>query len=64
VDQANGINYALNAAYAPHGAPASVQNGASLVSTLFYNNRLQRSADPRPPRRTRADRFLSFSAFC
>jgi RHS repeat-associated protein len=36
-----GITYALNATYAPHGALASVQNGASLVSTYFYNSRLQ-----------------------
>lgn len=34
-------NYVLNAAYAPQGALASLQNGANVVSTYFYNNRLQ-----------------------
>jgi YD repeat-containing protein len=41
VDTAAGVNYAINAGYAPHGALASLQNGANLVSTFFYNNRLQ-----------------------
>jgi RHS repeat-associated protein len=41
VDTANSINYALNASYAPHGTLASLQNGANLVSTFFYNDRLQ-----------------------
>ncbi|MBI3662048.1 MAG: RHS repeat-associated core domain-containing protein [Acidobacteria bacterium] len=41
VDTANSINYALNASYAPQGALSSLQNGASIVSTFYYNNRLQ-----------------------
>ncbi|HXE90757.1 MAG TPA: hypothetical protein VNK82_07325, partial [Terriglobales bacterium] len=41
VDTANGINYATGALYAPHGALRSLANGASLVSTFYYNNRLQ-----------------------
>ena len=41
VDSSNSINYALSAHYAPHGTLASVQDGSSLVSTLFYNNRLE-----------------------
>jgi YD repeat-containing protein len=41
VDTANGINYALNASYAPQGALASLQNGANIFSTFYYNNRLQ-----------------------
>ena len=40
-DIATGINYATGAVYAPHGALASLTNGASLVSTIFYNIRLQ-----------------------
>jgi RHS repeat-associated protein len=40
-DVANGINYATAASYAPHGALASLQNGAGIFSTYFYNNRLQ-----------------------
>ncbi len=36
-----GINYAANATYFPTGGLASLQNGASLVSTMYYNNRLQ-----------------------
>jgi RHS repeat-associated protein len=40
-DTANSINYATSAVYAPQGALASVQNGANLVSTQFYNSRLQ-----------------------
>jgi len=35
------ISYALNASCAPQGALAALQNGASLVSTFYYNNRLQ-----------------------
>jgi YD repeat-containing protein len=41
VDVANSINYATSASYAPQGALASLQNGASLVSTMYFNNRLQ-----------------------
>jgi len=41
VDATGPINYASSASYAPHGALASLTNGASLVSTLYYNNRLQ-----------------------
>jgi RHS repeat-associated protein len=36
-----GINYATGAVYAAHGGLASLTNGASLVSTYFYNTRLQ-----------------------
>jgi RHS repeat-associated protein len=35
------VNYATAASYTPGGALASLTNGASLVSTYFYNNRLQ-----------------------
>jgi RHS repeat-associated protein len=41
VDSTGPINYATAAAYAPTGALASLTNGASLVTTLYYNNRLQ-----------------------
>jgi RHS repeat-associated protein len=41
VDQAYSINYATAATYAPQGALASLQNGGSLVSTLYFNSRLQ-----------------------
>ena len=41
VDTANGINYATNASYAPTAALSSLTNGASLISTFYYNNRLQ-----------------------
>ena len=41
VDTGNSINYALSASYTPHGMLASIQNGASLVSTFYFNNRLQ-----------------------
>ncbi len=40
-DTSNSINYALGATYAPQGALASVQDGSSLISTFFYNNRLE-----------------------
>jgi RHS repeat-associated protein len=40
-DNSNSINYALSAHYAPQGALASVQDGSSLISTFFYNNRLE-----------------------
>ncbi len=36
-----GVNYVINATYAPHGALSGRQNGANLVSTFYYNNRLQ-----------------------
>lgn len=41
VDTANSINYATGALYSPAGALRSLTNGASLVSTLYYNSRLQ-----------------------
>ncbi|HET6933105.1 MAG TPA: RHS repeat-associated core domain-containing protein [Candidatus Acidoferrum sp.] len=41
VDVANSINFATSATYAPQGALASLQNGSSLVSTMYFNNRLQ-----------------------
>jgi RHS repeat-associated protein len=44
VDSTHSINYVPTsggAIYAPHGALASLPNGSSLVSTLFYNSRLQ-----------------------
>ena len=40
-DTANSINYASSAAYNPAGALTSLQEGANLVSTMYYNNRLQ-----------------------
>jgi RHS repeat-associated protein len=41
VDQANSINYATGAHYAPAGALTSLTNGASVASTYIYNSRLQ-----------------------
>jgi RHS repeat-associated protein len=41
VDISNGVNYATSAAYAPQGAVTALTNGASLVSTLYYDRRLQ-----------------------
>ncbi|HXM97175.1 MAG TPA: RHS repeat-associated core domain-containing protein [Candidatus Dormibacteraeota bacterium] len=41
IDTANAINYATNAHYAPTGSLSSVTNGANIISTYFYNNRLQ-----------------------
>jgi YD repeat-containing protein len=41
VDTANNVNYATLAAYAPHGALSSLLNGANVLSTWYYNNRLQ-----------------------
>jgi RHS repeat-associated protein len=41
VDSAYSINYATSAAYTPPGELASLANGSSLISTLFYNSRLQ-----------------------
>jgi RHS repeat-associated protein len=40
-DIANSINYAASATYAPFGGITSLQNGANLVSTVFYNSRSQ-----------------------
>jgi hypothetical protein len=40
-DVAGGVNYATAASYSPGGALVSLSNGASLVSTYFYNSRLQ-----------------------
>jgi len=40
-DIGSSINYVTGALYAPHGAVGSLTNGASLVSTYFYSNRLQ-----------------------
>src|ERR1700687_1306441 len=39
IDSTGPINYATTAAYAPTGALSSFTNGASIVSTLYYNNR-------------------------
>lgn len=43
VDTANNINYATMALYAPQAALSSLTNGngAGILSTLYYNNRLQ-----------------------
>jgi len=41
VDSTGPINYATAAAYAPTGALSSLTNGASLVSTFYFNNRVQ-----------------------
>ncbi len=41
VDSTGPINYATGALYSPAGALSSFTNGASIVSTYFYNNRLQ-----------------------
>jgi len=49
-DQANGINYATSATYAPPGAPASIVHGyvsggfAGITESYSYNNRLQFSS--------------------
>ena len=50
-DVANGINYAMGSCpngansngtcYAPQGAASQTQNGANLISTLYYDKRLQ-----------------------
>jgi RHS repeat-associated protein len=40
-DTANNINYTTSATYAPQGALATMQNGSSVVSTMFYNSRLE-----------------------
>jgi RHS repeat-associated protein len=43
IDSTGPINYATGALYAPTGALSSLTNGSSptLISTLYYNNRLQ-----------------------
>ena len=41
MDPTGPINFATGAVYSPAGALASFTNGASIVSTNFYNNRLQ-----------------------
>jgi len=41
VDSNGPINYATGALYSPAGALSSVSNNTSIVSTYFYNNRLQ-----------------------
>jgi RHS repeat-associated protein len=41
VDTANSINYATAASYAPGGGLLSLTNGASLLSSLYYNSRFQ-----------------------
>ena len=41
VDIANSINYATGALYSPIGALSSVQNNTNIVSSFYYNNRLQ-----------------------
>jgi len=41
VDGSTGVNYASNAAYNGAGTLASLQNGTSIVSNMFYNTRLQ-----------------------
>jgi RHS repeat-associated protein len=41
IDSTGPINYATAAAYAPTGALSSLTNGASVVSTFYFNNRLQ-----------------------
>ena len=41
VDVAHSINFATNASYSPQGALTSLSSGSSLVSTTYYNNRLQ-----------------------
>ena len=40
-DTGNTINYATSATYAPQVALASAQNGSSVLSTMFYNSRLE-----------------------
>ena len=41
VDLGNGITYASGALYTPFGALSGVQYGSNLISTLYYNTRLQ-----------------------
>ncbi len=40
-DTTNSINYAASVTYAPAGDLTSMQNGANVVSTMYYNSRLQ-----------------------
>jgi RHS repeat-associated protein len=37
----NNVVFATSAAYTPQGALASLQNGANIISTYYYNQRLQ-----------------------
>lgn len=41
IDPTGPINYATSASYAPPGGLASVQNGANVISTLYYDKRVQ-----------------------
>jgi len=41
VDVPNSVNYATAASYVPSGALTSLTNGASVVSTLYFNSRFQ-----------------------
>jgi RHS repeat-associated protein len=41
VDSANNVDYATGAIYSPHGALLSLSNGSNLLSTYYYNARLQ-----------------------
>jgi RHS repeat-associated protein len=41
IDTANSIYYAPMARYAPQGALTSMMNGTNILSTMFYNPRLQ-----------------------
>jgi len=41
VDTTNSVNYATTALYTAFGALSSLSNGAYLISTYYYNNRLQ-----------------------
>ncbi|HXM09215.1 MAG TPA: RHS repeat-associated core domain-containing protein, partial [Terriglobales bacterium] len=41
VDTGNSINYVTSATYAPHGAQATITNGASILGAFSYNSRLQ-----------------------
>jgi RHS repeat-associated protein len=41
VDSTGPINYATGALYSPVGGLSSLTNGTSIVSTFFYNDRLQ-----------------------
>ena len=41
IDTANSVNYATMALYGAQGALRSLTNGTSILSTLYYNNRLQ-----------------------
>jgi RHS repeat-associated protein len=41
VDSGSGIDYATMGLYGPNGALTSLNNGANLLSTYYYNSRLQ-----------------------